>query len=915
MKLLTWSFAIGIILAGVALPCLPCVAVSECVDYRDYECATRVLSQAYWVETEAVLDIDISGNYAYLAAADGEFLVVDATDPVHVQVASRISTPGSAVALALSQTYAYVATLPTGLQVVDISDPAHPRIVDSVATPNSVSDVMVFGSHAYLAEESSGLRILDLSDPAHPVEIPQGIAGRVSHLGLSDGVLILTNPSYGLSFFDLSTPDSPSPLSTLALPHASHVAVLGLHAFVSCGTTVTSVDIADPANPQVIGSVTVPSVAGRIVTLEPHAFVTTSQTSVQVLDVSDPTALRIELSLGPSEGNKAIAIDGDRVCIGGIFGSFTVIEIASLETPAVASVQLPEWARVVATRANYAYVGCDFRGIQVVDLTDPRNAQITDQFSTGPGHVAMAASGSFIYDLSTDFGLTILDVGDPAHPVQASGWGDLRDLQDLDASGGFACYTYTHGLAALDVSDPYHPRGLGEVEISTGARKVAVTGTHAFVTDGSRRITTVDLQGQAGPAIAGTFDIEAGGVTGIAASGSYLYTVGGLDFWAVDVVDPANPLPIGHLVLPSNGGDLVVDSGYAHILGAKGLFVVDVRDPGHPQLAGNVCSPGSPQNLAVMATHTVVASLDSGLQVLHRHCGNPSAPAPFTLTYPADLESLTVRDPTLSWRAAQPTFPGATVEYVVIWSESPTFTPADSAFAGRDTTFTFGPSALDQTRTYYWKVRASSTSGRSRWSDPGGGRSFHTGVLTPVVLAASVHSTQEGILLTWDLLADPQMVAVAVLRRDPQHPEWLPLFVDPPGGEAVGQYLDRNVEPWVSYEYLVEVRDDLGIVTQVGPIAAQRTSVELDLAVYPSPGRGAVNVALNLPSPGDAVLRLFDASGREVAHRDFRGLRAGTHTVVWTPDDDRTDHVPSGSYWLCLYTESGRRCVPWSLVR
>jgi hypothetical protein len=101
MKLLLWNFAVGIIFAGVALACLPCVAASECVDYRDYECATTVLSQAYWVETEGLVDIAISGNYAYLAAADGEFLVVDVTDSTHVQIASRISTPGSAVALAL----------------------------------------------------------------------------------------------------------------------------------------------------------------------------------------------------------------------------------------------------------------------------------------------------------------------------------------------------------------------------------------------------------------------------------------------------------------------------------------------------------------------------------------------------------------------------------------------------------------------------------------------------------------------------------------------------------------------------------------------------------------------------------------------------------------------------------------------
>src|SRR5262249_33999182 len=73
--------------------------------------------------------------------------------------------PGTANNVDVAGNYAYVAAGANGLQVVDVSDRTQPTIVAAASTPGDARDVKVVGSLAYVAAGPAGLQVVDVSIP------------------------------------------------------------------------------------------------------------------------------------------------------------------------------------------------------------------------------------------------------------------------------------------------------------------------------------------------------------------------------------------------------------------------------------------------------------------------------------------------------------------------------------------------------------------------------------------------------------------------------------------------------------------------------------------------------------------------------------------------------------------------------
>jgi hypothetical protein len=74
-------------------------------------------------------------------------------------------------------------------------------------------------------------------------------------------------------------------------------------------------------------------------------------------------------------------------------------------------------------------------------------------------------------------------------------------------------------------------------------------------------------------------------------------------------------------------------------------------------------------------------------------------------------------------------------------------------------------------------------------------------------------------------------------------------------------------------------------------------------------------VAFGLPRSGDVVLRVFDATGREVTRQVWPNLNAGDHLLPWEARDGFGRPLRMGSYWLRLYTQAGTQTVRWIVLR
>jgi hypothetical protein len=84
---------------------------------------------------------------------------------------------------------------------------------------------------------------------------------------------------------------------------------------------------------------------------------------------------------------------------------------------------------------------------------------------------------------------------------------------------------------------------------------------------------------------------------------------------------------------------------------------------------------------------------------------------------------------------------------------------------------------------------------------------------------------------------------------------------------------------------------------------AENPGVTPNFAVHgllPNPSRGALRVAITLPSAEPAVLEVFDVSGRRVASREVGALGAGEHIV------DLSDGRIATGWYLLRLTQGGR---------
>ena len=198
-------------------------------------------------------NVDVSGNFAYVAAGGTGLQVVDVSDRNNPVVVGSADTPGNANDVKVVDSTAFIADGSAGLQVVDVADPTNPTIIGAVDTPGVAWDVVVNDSTAYLADGASGLQIIDISDPTAP-----SITGAADTPGIAKGadvqpggsLAVVADGVAGLQVIDVSDPANPALQGVVDTGDARDVVLDAGFAFVAeFSNSFTTVDISDPAAP------------------------------------------------------------------------------------------------------------------------------------------------------------------------------------------------------------------------------------------------------------------------------------------------------------------------------------------------------------------------------------------------------------------------------------------------------------------------------------------------------------------------------------------------------------------------------------------------------------------------------------------------------------------------------------------
>ncbi len=266
---------------------------------------------------------------------------------------------------------------------------------------------------------------------------------------------------------------------------------------------------------------------------------------------------------------------------------------------------------------DHALMG-DFRGIvHIVDISDPANMRKVAEVHTPGSAVDIKISGDLavigVQEFDADFGLLILDISDPANPVELSrleevGWGGVHNLF-IHGDRIYLAHMSSPGLSIVDISDPAAPVVSGfwqyEGRFSNLAHDIFIRDGVAVLSDYGSGLILLDLTDPDAPALLAALPFPEG-IHSAWAEGDYVYCNQEFGGWerrlhVVDIADPrqprvvhsfgSRPPPHGDILGPHN--PWVRDGLLYWAYYDAGLRVFNLSDPARPVEVGYHTYPGS----------------------------------------------------------------------------------------------------------------------------------------------------------------------------------------------------------------------------------------------------------------------------------------------------------------------------------
>lgn len=250
------------------------------------------------IASNQAYDVEIIGNYAYVANGTNGLMVADISDSSIPEEVTSLSLPGNStamcgqgsylyiadqedtlravsisnptnpsqvgkVALSVDQprglyvtgTRAYVACRGTGIEIVDISTPSSPSVIGSFNTPGQAYDIVVEDTFAYIADGTMGLRIWSVANPSAPYEIGyDNTNGITQGIDKSGDYVYLAEGGAGIKVFNVNDPANPQHLGTLNTPGTAQ-SVRKTDSLYVCdgGGGLLVIDVSTPGNPTQVG--------------------------------------------------------------------------------------------------------------------------------------------------------------------------------------------------------------------------------------------------------------------------------------------------------------------------------------------------------------------------------------------------------------------------------------------------------------------------------------------------------------------------------------------------------------------------------------------------------------------------------------------------------------------------------------
>lgn len=417
---------------------------------------------------------------------------------------------------------------------------------------------------------------------------------------------------------------------------ARAVAIQDNIAYLGVGPRLFTIDISDPAQPNILGSsAALPNVVQYIAVMGEFAYVSDGSGQIRVFSTASLNSPHLIGHLDiPGRAADMVVHNDLLVMANGSVGGLQIANIADPARPVlIGSYDTPGSANSLAVAGDLVYLGDGYNGMQIFDVSNPSAPVLVGACCSSSLPIAgLALSGDFVYAID-GIALTVIDISDPAAPYVRSRLFRAGESRTVTARGAYA-YVGTwalfssaeRGVGVIDCTDPGNLVEIGHVPTPGEPRDFALDGDQLLLADGSGGLRIMSFTTMPIPAKIGSFDPSWWGAI-VTANHDIAHVVDQRTLQIVGASNLARPEALGSISFARTISGLASSGSMVYAAaGSSGLQIIDTSNPITPTLAGALVPPAvqSARDVAVRGATAYLVDEPSGLRVID--VSNPASP-------------------------------------------------------------------------------------------------------------------------------------------------------------------------------------------------------------------------------------------------------------------------------------------------
>lgn len=534
---------------------------------------------------DAVIEMVVEGNVAYVSTSSQQLWVVDISNPANMKVIQKVDD-GYYRSLKIENNRLYGACSSQGLAVFDITNTMQPKLLGKLDIASFVYDVVPNGNYIYCAAVFDGLVIIDQTNQQELKEL-----GKVATSKNIYGIIKHNNHAYAFSdansameIFDISNAQLPVLKNSISDEDGIiQLQMLGNTMYVGgYDDGIRKFSLADPENPTEIGR--------------------------QNLEIIRKFALNNKALCGITDNDGAFLYPLEN----GEFKENTAhyeLDFSTLKMHSVGGTSL----YFPLTFAN------ESSKVRIIDISNPLSPEDYGDFVLKVSDIENKGDVAyFSISNSSGYFVDVKDVSDPNHPKDItkyklpSDFPGLSVYNDLLIAHGIVTH-YEKGIEVIDISDSIAPVKHSFVEHTSSFQQVGITDSALFAVDTKKQLFRIDIRDRKNPVLENP-PLLSDSIAGCWTRNDVGYFTDTEDTLHIyDISDPFNPVIKNKI---RNNRLLTQPCFYgnvAYATGVRGIDVYDFSDPFYPSREGFADVPGYFTSPVVVGDKLVV------LKVIHEN--------------------------------------------------------------------------------------------------------------------------------------------------------------------------------------------------------------------------------------------------------------------------------------------------------